>query len=197
MKTNVPDESVRDSIVDAALGVFERYGLHRVSMHDISVASGMGRSSLYHYFGNKMEVFDAVSKKLLEQVFIAAKKEIDTESTMAVNVSKYELKKLEGIKAMSRKYHLALIDLKQDPALLLTKMRIIIHDETKMLNDLIDRAIDRKEILPLNIEDRRFLAETIVTVFRSFEQEILIFDRFPEMEAKLFWLVSIFHKGLQ
>ncbi|WP_029288584.1 TetR/AcrR family transcriptional regulator [Pedobacter sp. R20-19] len=197
MKGNAPDESVRDSIIDAATSVFERYGLHRVSMHDISAASGMGRSSLYHYFRNKLEVFDAVVQKLIGQVFVNAKAEIVEASTLAVNISKYELKKLEGIKAMSRKYHLALIDLKQDPALLLTKMRIVIEDETKILNDLINHAIERKEILPLNVEDRIFLAETTVMIFRSFEQEILIFDRFPQMEAKLSWLVSIFYKGLQ
>ncbi|WP_193227878.1 TetR/AcrR family transcriptional regulator [Aureimonas psammosilenae] len=47
-------------IVEAATGVFARYGFARVTMADLAKAVGISRTALYPLFANKAEVFDAV-----------------------------------------------------------------------------------------------------------------------------------------
>jgi len=64
----------RDAVVDRLLGAFRRYGYAAASLGELSKATGLGRSSLYHYFpGGKEEmaraVFDRVDQWAQEAVF--------------------------------------------------------------------------------------------------------------------------------
>lgn len=45
----------RDEVVDIILAVFRRYGYEGASLARLSEATGLGRSSLYHYFPNGKE----------------------------------------------------------------------------------------------------------------------------------------------
>lgn len=51
----------REAVVDRLLGAFRRFGYDAASLGQLSSASGLGRSSLYHYFpGGKEEMAGAV-----------------------------------------------------------------------------------------------------------------------------------------
>lgn len=51
----------REAVVDRLLGAFRRYGYDAASLGQLSNATGLGRSSLYHYFpGGKEEMARAV-----------------------------------------------------------------------------------------------------------------------------------------
>lgn len=51
----------RDAVVDRLLGAFRRYGYDAASLGQLSHATGLGRSSLYHYFpGGKEDMARAV-----------------------------------------------------------------------------------------------------------------------------------------
>ncbi|MBP74029.1 MAG: hypothetical protein CMQ18_05550 [Gammaproteobacteria bacterium] len=49
----------RLTIIEAAAGLFLSHGSAAVSMRDIAKAANISRATLYTYFGNKNEVFDA------------------------------------------------------------------------------------------------------------------------------------------
>ena len=53
-------DSRRNQILEAAAGVFLRYGYARTTMNDIAGAVGCSRTLLYVSFANKDEVFEAV-----------------------------------------------------------------------------------------------------------------------------------------
>ncbi|HNT93046.1 MAG TPA: TetR/AcrR family transcriptional regulator [Bacteroidales bacterium] len=50
----------REMIVDVAAGLFATVGLRRTTMETIAAAAGRGRRTLYMYFKNKAEIYDAV-----------------------------------------------------------------------------------------------------------------------------------------
>ena len=47
----------REEILEAAKGLFNRFGYNKTSVDDISQAVGMRKSSLYYYFKNKEDIF--------------------------------------------------------------------------------------------------------------------------------------------
>lgn len=55
----------RDQILDAALGVFGRYGYKRTSMELIAQAAGVSRPALYQHYKGKAEVFRAAAERML------------------------------------------------------------------------------------------------------------------------------------
>lgn len=63
----------RDAVVDRLLGAFRRHGYDAASLGQLSEATGLGRSSLYHYFpGGKEDmaraVFDRVDAWMHDEV---------------------------------------------------------------------------------------------------------------------------------
>jgi len=59
----------RNQILEAAAGVFLRYGYARTTMNDIAAAVGCSRTLLYVSFANKEEVFEAVVLRASTQAF--------------------------------------------------------------------------------------------------------------------------------
>jgi AcrR family transcriptional regulator len=68
-----PDETHarRNRILEAAAGVFLRYGYARTTMNDIAGAVGCSRTLLYVSFANKEQVFEAVVLRASAQAFAA------------------------------------------------------------------------------------------------------------------------------
>ncbi len=61
----------RNILIDVARQLFARLGVENTTMNDIAVASHKGRRTLYTYFNNKNEVYQAVLETELDQMFHA------------------------------------------------------------------------------------------------------------------------------
>ena len=53
------NEAKKAKVIEAAQGIFFRYGFRRVTMGDLAQAAGISRPALYLLFCNKEEVFEA------------------------------------------------------------------------------------------------------------------------------------------
>jgi len=53
-------KSTRDMIIAVAAGLFATVGLRRTTMETIAAAAGRGRRTIYMYFSNKAEIYEAV-----------------------------------------------------------------------------------------------------------------------------------------
>jgi AcrR family transcriptional regulator len=74
----------REKMLDAAIGVFLRYGFKKTSMDDVAGAAGFSRQALYLNFKTKEQLFEAalehlVSRSLAEARALAANEEIGAE----------------------------------------------------------------------------------------------------------------------
>lgn len=57
-------------IIEAAKGLFLRYGVKRTGMNDIAEAAGISRQTLYKAFANKDEVLQATIRSLADKVVL-------------------------------------------------------------------------------------------------------------------------------
>jgi AcrR family transcriptional regulator len=65
-------ESRREALLDAAVGVFARYGFRKASMDEVARAAGVSRQGLYLQFADKEELFrKAVEFRLNRQLSAA------------------------------------------------------------------------------------------------------------------------------
>lgn len=56
----------RDKILDAAEALFARRGFAGVGLREVSEAAGLGKSSLFHHFKSKAELYAAVAGRILD-----------------------------------------------------------------------------------------------------------------------------------
>ena len=60
--------SSRDKILDVAESLFARRGFEGVGMREVAEAAGLGKSSLFHHFRSKAQLYLAVLERLLAQL---------------------------------------------------------------------------------------------------------------------------------
>lgn len=56
----------KDTILDAAFGVFAQYGYRRTVMEDIASAAGLSRTALYQHWRNKDDLFRALAQRYFD-----------------------------------------------------------------------------------------------------------------------------------
>ena len=59
----------RDRLIDVARQLFARIGVENTTMNDIATASDKGRRTLYTYFNNKKEIYNAVIESELDLLY--------------------------------------------------------------------------------------------------------------------------------
>lgn len=73
-------EERRAELLDAALGVFARYGYRKASMDEVARAAGLSRQGLYLHFPSKDVLFRAVVAFLLDRALQAAEAALSDEA---------------------------------------------------------------------------------------------------------------------
>ncbi|WP_319266806.1 TetR/AcrR family transcriptional regulator [uncultured Draconibacterium sp.] len=160
----------KEQIIEAAGVVFERYGFKKTTMDDIAYAAGKGKSSLYYYFKNKEEVFEAVVAHEAEHLV--------NEINASINVSKPAVEKLRSyvnirMKRFVQRGNLAtaLNDNFLATFSFIEKIRNNYRDiEIDMIGEIIKEGIEKNEFKPV---DTNFIAEAILTCMIGFEVPLL------------------------
>ena len=88
-------EEQKTSVVQAAAGVIRQFGFEKTTMGDIAKALHMGKSSLYHYFSNKEDIFLEVFKTEVEELRDEFLRAIDAEPTPEAKFRAYILTRTE------------------------------------------------------------------------------------------------------
>jgi AcrR family transcriptional regulator len=60
------EQIAKDELMVREKKLVAQYGLKRTTMEDIATAMGKGKSTLYYYFTNKTDIFEAVVNKELK-----------------------------------------------------------------------------------------------------------------------------------
>ena len=66
--SDVAPPSSRDKILDVAEVLFARRGFEGVGMREVAEAAGLGKSSLFHHFRSKAQLYLAVLERLLARI---------------------------------------------------------------------------------------------------------------------------------
>ncbi|MBM4390177.1 MAG: TetR/AcrR family transcriptional regulator [Deltaproteobacteria bacterium] len=82
-----PPAQRRVEILDAAAGVFLRYGLRRTSMDELARAAGISRPGLYLYFASKEAVFEAAVRQIMAHVAATARAALGGSGPLADRVA--------------------------------------------------------------------------------------------------------------
>lgn len=77
----VDHDEMKEQIIVAARKVFAQYGYRKTTIEDIASAVYKAKSSVYHYFNGKEDIFKAVIEREAAQIFRKVNETIRNEST--------------------------------------------------------------------------------------------------------------------
>ncbi|MFT3737570.1 MAG: TetR/AcrR family transcriptional regulator [Breznakibacter sp.] len=137
----VQNDSVRTSILEVARELFAKFGYKKTTMEDIAQALGKGKSSLYYYFKNKEEIFQAVLDWESEIMFSKLRTVVASNIQAHDKMKRYVEVRMETLRELEN-YHKAL----KDESMMVFDFLEIIKgksekEETSMIKQMLDEGV--------------------------------------------------------
>jgi AcrR family transcriptional regulator len=186
-------EDMRKLIVNAACDIFARFGYKKSTMDEIAQAAHKAKSSIYHYFESKEEIFRAVVEKesqLLKEMITEA---INQEDTPQKKLRAYVTTRMRILSRLSNFYS-ALKDEYFEQYSFIEKMREkYLKDEIRLVKKILKNGVEQGEFV---VKDMEITAFTIITALKGLEYPWAIENDSSKTEENIDHLLEILFNGI-
>lgn len=175
------DELVRNEILTQAQKLFQQFGLKKTTMDEIATACGKAKSTLYHYFKSKDEVFEAVIQMEMINLRKYVKSKVEENKTMIDKIKAYVI---EFHKEVANKVNLYRL-MKQDVFSLGISKKYFLHMmefEQSYIIRILEDGFDSGEYKTTQREDIPWIAEMFLASFYGVVQYGIEKDGFYDEE---------------
>jgi AcrR family transcriptional regulator len=184
----MPDNDVKQLIIDTATTFFSKYGFHKTTMDEIARHIHKAKGVLYYYFKSKEELFNEVVKQELDRVKNELVKIVQSDIDALAQIEQYFLTRLrllnsalnyhETLKAdFFEKYHFVK-DVRDDFAAF----------EYEQLQLIINKAIKQKSLEVQNIDTT---VNAVMMLATSLELPLYLQNKYNEYEQTIVEIVSM------
>jgi AcrR family transcriptional regulator len=181
------------SVVQAAIRVIQQFGFAKTTMNDIARALHMGKSSLYHYFTKKEDIFLEVFKIEVAGLKDEFLKAIEVEQTPEGKLRAYILTRTEMYRRKV-KQHMEVMEATTERYELLLKIHEMFDpDEIRIISGILEQGVAEGRF---SIRDIPMTAAVMVTAFRAFEYPISAPPQPDDTEETLDSLLEVLFQGL-
>jgi len=158
------DEFVKDEIIIQAQKLFMQFGLKKTTMDEIAMACGKAKSTLYHYFKNKDEVFDAVLEKEIKSLRTVVNEEVSKQTSLKGKLHSYFITFHQETIHRINLYRIIKPELNIE---LSAKDRFnkVLDFEINYVNSFIEKGIENKELTGIEMEKSRWFTELMLVAF--------------------------------
>ena len=189
------DIDIKNRIIEVAQDIFKRYGFKKSTMDEIAVAAGKGKSTLYHYFKSKEEVFAAVIEKesntMFKELNIIITANIDCKSKL----KKYIITRMNLINELSNLYSAIKSDY-LNHFNFIQKYRVKYDEyEILFLEQILQDGINKKEF-NISEDDTKIYAYGLATALKGLEIPFFLENRYSEISYRLDSMLNILIYGL-
>ncbi|MDD4191189.1 MAG: TetR/AcrR family transcriptional regulator [Mangrovibacterium sp.] len=162
--TTEKDESVMLEIVTQAQKLFQQFGLKKTTMDEIAAACGKAKSTLYHYFKNKEDVFDAVIQMEIVSLRKHVKNSVEEHKGMIDKVMTYALEFYKEIMKRTNLYRI----ISQERSVGSTARKYFMKMmafERSYITRILEDGYDAGEYKNVERSDIPWIAETFLAAF--------------------------------
>jgi AcrR family transcriptional regulator len=135
------NESVRASILEVSRVLFAKFGYKKTTMEDIALELHKGKSSLYYYFKNKEEIFQAVIDWEQNELLSKLHEVVDSDLEPKDKLNNYVLSRMKTISELEN-YFKALTDERFGGLEFVKKVKENSEkEEVEMIQNILDAGI--------------------------------------------------------
>lgn len=183
----------KETILNQALTIFGKLGFHKTTMADIADAAQKGRRTIYTYFKNKEEVYEAVVEREIDKILLNLKQEMEGTGKMDEKFSSYVNLRIRSILKLTKNYNALKIAFINNYKWV-EKIREKLDTEEKiMLTQLLINASDLNLFLIENVEST---VKNITLIIKGVEFMLIKEDNDELTNLQITNLQHILLKGL-
>jgi AcrR family transcriptional regulator len=168
------DDIVKESILQAATRVFQKWGINKTTMEDIAREAGKGKSTLYYYYQSKDEIFDAVVIVEFEKILSKARDLAQESSTAKDRLIRYIVGSINEMKNRISAYTIIREELKRNQNFI-NKLRDKFQiKEEKYIQEILKFGLETKEFTFIKESELIIAAKTIIGMIHALELYLLL-----------------------
>lgn len=184
---------IKTLIINQAQTVFARFGFRKTTMDEIAQASHKGKSTLYHYFRSKEDIYHAVIEKEAKELKEEIRKAISIEATPCDKLRTYIITRMHALKRLANLYE-AFKDEYLENYKFIEKIRVSYDEyERIMISGILKEGINRGEFV---IEDIELTSFAIVMATKGLEYPWAIEEDTTKIEENIDTLLHVLFYGL-
>jgi AcrR family transcriptional regulator len=196
------DELIQQEILKAAIRLYQKFGPNGFTMDDLAAATGRSRTSLYYYYKNRDEIYQAVMDKIARDMAAGIRQAVTAVETLREKIYAFCQTKLKASAEWKKVFNAMIESMDADEQSRHAKVmynwhKKLIHHESVILNEILAGAIRRKEMRTIPPGDRDTLVFLIYSGIRGFRREIFELDDPHDMQAALQLLTDMVVKWLK
>ncbi len=192
------DEFVKSQIIEASKEVFKKYGYKKTNMKLIATASDKGRSTLYYYFKNKEDVFEAIILDLTKPLFDSYTTLIIKENSIDENLKIFTEQHIKHVDSLFESYNVLVKELKFGFDFTNKIGAKVRNNSIKIIKNCMRWAIDKAEIKTLSTTEIDFLSLAIVTSNENIVKEYYIYETIQgDITSRIKWINQLIIESLK
>lgn len=195
-------DQLSEQILNAASDLYMKYGFKKVTMDDISKAIGKSRTSIYYYYKNREEVFQAVLNSLIKEVAAEIGNAMDQQLTLEEKIRAFCHTKVKTSESKKPFFTALEAGMNAEEKSRYSQVIEVVHQhlmeaEKFILGKALSESISKKETRSLTSEEQDTVIFILQSSIRGIKREMLLKDSFDELETTVDVLTSMTVKWLR
>jgi TetR/AcrR family transcriptional regulator len=166
-----PVKDKRNAVLQAALGLFSRYGLHGTSVDQVAARAGVSKSNLLYYFANKEELYVCVLRDLLE-VWLAPLRAFSAEQDPQQVIADYIRAKLAVSRDSPDASRLFCLEIIQGAPLLRDELDRELRELVTAKSAVIQAWVDAGRLAPVDPQHLLFMLWATTQHYADFAVQV-------------------------
>ncbi len=184
---------VRSTIIHAARKVFARYGFRKTTMQDIAGAARKAKSSLYHYFNSKEDIFRSVLEKEVGILKDQILKSINKEETAQKKLTAYFVARMYGFKKVINFYSAFSDEYLENYGFIQRMRREYDQYEISMIRSMLSEGVDEGSFTISNLQ---MTAAAILTALKGMEYQWAVEQDVEAIEKNIRSMANVLFYGI-
>ena len=170
-KKPAPVKDRRADVLQAALGLFSRYGLHGTSVDQVAARAEVSKSNLLYYFATKEELYVCVLRDLLG-VWLAPLREFSAEQDPQQVIADYIRRKLTASRDSPEASRLFCLEIIQGAPLLRDELDRELHELVVEKSAVIQAWVDAGRLAPVDPQHLLFMLWATTQHYADFAVQV-------------------------
>lgn len=191
------EEQLREEIILAAQKLFQQYGIQKTTMEDIARAMGKGKSTLYYYYKSKEEIFDAVVRHEMNEVFEVSRRAVDQAEGASEKLRAFFSVSFTVSKSRANLYKIVRDEIALED---LSRANHIIREMNgktiAMIDKIFEAGFESGEFCCELRSQLDLISYSIVSAMRSLVFDLALESKIPDWDQRLNFFVDLLVKAL-
>nr|WP_068890579.1 TetR/AcrR family transcriptional regulator [Pedobacter panaciterrae] len=194
--TDTEQDILSRQILETASQLYLKYGYKKVTMDDISKAIGKSRSSIYYYYKNRDEVFQAVMGTLVVEIINEIETAMEGVSSIHDKIQMFCLTKIKSSEDRKSFFTAVEAGMNAQEKSQHSKFMGILHQrlmtaETALIKKVISENIENKKIPSVKQETQETVVFILLSSIRGIKREMALKNDFSNVKHTVNTLTSM------